>query len=169
MIRRFLKYFSMALAALVLVQGILWLTVGIWSLPRKIPSMIELDVEATQSWYAERGKPLPESRERETFVLCNKLVDRLGERGMAEMVSLLEPLNILVIPEAEAPVGWRDDHGTSRGFARYCYNVEISSPIYARINYYSWRGGLSAQGTVRSAWFILGFWVTGDSISSWVS
>ena len=168
-IRRTLKRTTIVISGLAALQVGLWLLVGLWSLPRQIPRMIELDIEAAREYFAQKGEDIPENPNPETYVVCEKLADRLGPGGVARLRDLLKDRNLKVIPESAAPPGWKTESGTTRGFAKYCYEVEFTSPIYARINYYYWHGGLAAGGTVRSAWFVLGFWMPGEPVSVWVS
>ena len=165
---RMKKKLILAAAIIITLQVGLWLGVGIRSLPRTVPRMIEMDIAEARQALLDLGQ-LPEKTPSGTFVLCETLASGLGESGIVRIKNVLEPLGYKVVTETEAPEGWMQEYFTQAGFCQLCSHVDWNTPLVAQVEIVFWSGPLAANGSGHRAWFVLGFWIPTRAFSEWVS
>jgi hypothetical protein len=166
-VKKHLKLIPVALAC---IQGVLWLSIGNGALYEKIPEMIEMDVADAVRHQAELVPPEAlEPRGTGTFVVCDQLASSIGRVGLTALQNTFQSLEYSVIPEHDAPVGWKSDGVTKEGFTELCAYIEWSTPLVADVEIVWWNGPLAANGFGHRAWFVLGFWVPISAHSIWVS
>ena len=88
---------------------------------------------------------------------------------MTRLADLYDEYGILIVPEKQAPPGWRSEYGTHPGYARFCFDVSFNTPLVAKVDYFVWENDLAAIGTERLAFCFFGFWFIGPPTSTWVS
>ncbi len=162
------KKLILGAAIIVTLQVGLWIGLGIRSLPRTVPRMIEMDIAEARRALSELGQ-LPEEVQSGTFVLCEPLASDLGDSGLVRMKSVLEPLGYTVITEVAAPMGWKREGFTQVGFSELCSHVDWNTPLVAQVEIVFWRGPLAANGSGHRAWFVFGVWIPTGASSVWVS
>ncbi len=169
--RRYLSWKSAGflLVGLVTVQVVLWLTVGIRSLPRCVPTLIAYDVQETVGYYEAQGKVPPTRESAHYWVLCDSLAEKLDTSQLRDLNALLAPLRLSVVTPSEAPQLPEAASPLFPDREDICYRVNWNIPLVASVEYGRLDCPLCAWGVGHRVWFVFGFWVPEGAYTQWVS
>ena len=169
--RRYLSWKSAGalLVGLLTVQVILWLAVGIRSLPRCVPALIAYDVHAGIKQYQSEGRVPPTWQPAHYWVLCDELEAKLDKTQLQGLNTLLAPFKLSVVTATEARQVPKTASPVSPDREDLCYRVNWNTPILASVEYGRLDCPLCAWGVGHRVWFVLGFWVPGSAYTNWVS
>jgi hypothetical protein len=164
-----LKYPAIAVGALASMQLLLWLAIGIWTLPRKIPGIIRQDVSLEIQRVNEGRLPLPHHSTPEAFVLCDKLARVTQASDLDKINEFTTPYNLFYLTPEQAKQPPASLGSLDPKLEPICYEILWQTPLVASIEYGNRDCPLCAWGISHRVWFVLGFWIPSDITSSWVS